>query len=299
MVLLGGAALLFCASLLPWYRIEGRGFVFQFSGWHDLGVLAWILTIDLLAWELLRLSPYAPVTGDRGDRFSAFGGLCVAGVAGIFVLQRLAEGGIGTGWYAGVVLVAALGAASVRLFSDARGPQAVAAALGRAEPPVDDELDGDGGPPPQAGAGPAAGRRLPAPSVPLGLTDDGDGRRPPAAGAPGPTWSRPSRPTPDRGAPGPGTSRAGGPDRRAASSRPAGAGDGGLWSNDRSAPAPRPRRADAPVRRPHPEDAEQVAPGRWRKTLAERQRDQPPLWADRDADGPPPSPGRGGPGRSS
>lgn len=191
MVLLGGSALLLCASLLPWYRIEGRGFVLEFSGWHDLGVLAWILTVDLLAWELLRLSPYAPVEGDRGDRFSACGGLCVSAVGGTFVLQRLADGGLGSGWYAGLVLVLALGAASVQLFADARGPQAVAAALGRTDPPHDE------------------------PGVDV------------------PTW------------------------------------------------------------RPRPEDAD-PAPGRWEKTLAERQRDAPPLWADRDDRGPSPSAGRGG-----
>lgn len=260
MVLIAGSLLLLCASLLPWYRIEGQGFVLEFTGWHDVGVLAWILAIDLLAWELLRLTRFAPVTGDRGDRWSAVGGIVVSSATGLYVLQRLVEGGVGTGWYAGVLIVAALGTASVRLFSDARGPEALTAVLGRGAPPVDEGADE--GPPPQAGAGPATGRRLPAPSAPLGL---GAGEE-----EPGRAWSPRG---PARVRPAPGTSAPA--SRPAPVSRSAPGPAGGLWRTDRATPAPR------PARRPHPEDAE-GPPGGFEKTLAERVRDQPPLWADRD-----------------
>lgn len=317
-VLLGGAALYLCVATFPWYRIEGRGFVIEFSGWHELGVLVGILAIDVVAWELLRLSGYAPVDGARGDRFSALGGLVLGLVGAVFVLVRLSEGSLAYGWVLGAVVIGAIALSAVSLFVDAGGPGALAALVGRG--PV---VDTPGAPPPTVAERPRPGTptaaELREPVLPAhpGWRDSpyATGRSAGATGPVGPAGppaERPSggrsaadRPTVDRppaGGPRPWSVMADPP----AGKRGRGSGADGVVAPapgrpeaDRERPAPavpsapraRPvppwRRPDPappaarPAWRAHPEDAEPPPRG-WPKTAAEKQRDQPPLWSGRD-----------------
>ncbi|MDO9407900.1 MAG: hypothetical protein Q7T67_05740, partial [Patulibacter sp.] len=142
-VLLSGSVLYLLAAMLPWYRIEGRGFVIEFSGLHELGVLVGILAVYVAVWELLRLTGLPPVDGERGDRFSAVGGLALGVVGAIFVLQRLSEGSLAYGWLVGAVLITAVLAASIVLFSVSGGPEALATIAG-----LRDREPDDGPPPP-------------------------------------------------------------------------------------------------------------------------------------------------------
>ncbi|MEV4423571.1 hypothetical protein AB0L40_26920, partial [Patulibacter sp. NPDC049589] len=134
-VLLGGAALLVANSTLPWYRIEVRGFAFELSGWHELGILAWVLAIVLLVWELGRLTSLVELPGDRGDRWSSVAGMSAAFVGLLFVLRRLLDGDLGYAWVSGAVLVAAVGSAAWTLFVGARGLDALSARFGGGAPP--------------------------------------------------------------------------------------------------------------------------------------------------------------------
>lgn len=128
--LLLSAALLPVAATLPWYRFEGDGFVLQLSGWHDLGVVAWILAVDLVVWELLRIAGVVRIDRDRGDRWSAAVGGLVALVGGVFALQRVVDGALGWGWIPGTVLIGGLAWAAARTFLDAGGPATIGLAAG-------------------------------------------------------------------------------------------------------------------------------------------------------------------------
>lgn len=217
--LLAAAVLLPFIGALPWYRFEGQGFVVEYSGWQDLGVVAWILAIDLVAWELLRASGIAPVDRERGDRWSGAVGLLAAAFGGVFALDRAVDGALAWGWIPGTVLLGVLVWAALRVFVDARGPEAVAAAFGSGALPADEER------PPPVGTS----------------ADRATGGSPGAAARSRPPWRRSA-----------------GDERGTAS-----------------------------------EDA-RAATG-WPKTLAERQRDAAPLWADRDDDERSPRrPGRSG-----
>jgi len=297
-VLLGGAALYLVVAFLPWYRIEGLGFVIEFNGWHDLGVVVGILAIDVVAWELLRLAGYAPVDGDRGDRFSAAGGIVLGTVGAIWVLLRASEGSLAFGWLLGALIIGAVLVAASTLFSTARGPEALVALV---RPPATDDAE----PPPAS----PKGRPRPRTPTAAELREPASGARPPEGGWPGSPYATrgpasPAAPVPaggrtrswtgtrggagvagpagPAGAPGtPGTpgvaGAGGGADAPAPPREP---------TDDRGAPAgpsrrPGAARREAPPWRSHPED---VAPsaGSWPKTIAERQRDAPPLWAGRD-----------------
>jgi hypothetical protein len=146
-VLLGCAALLVAVSTLPWYHYSVRGLTFEQSGWHEIGVLAWILAAEVVVWEVVRVARLAPIGGDRGDRYSAVGGMATAFVGLLFVLRRGIDGDLGYAWILGAILIAGLGWASWILFIASAGPAAVDARLGRGPAPEESRPD-DGRPAP-------------------------------------------------------------------------------------------------------------------------------------------------------
>ncbi|MSW51374.1 MAG: hypothetical protein F2817_10875, partial [Actinobacteria bacterium] len=177
--LLGAAVLYLLVAMLPWYRIEGRGFVVEFSGLHELGVLVGILAAYVAIWEIVRLTGVLPLDEDRGDRYSAVGGLTFGATGAVFVLQRLSEGSLAYGWLIGAVLITGVTAASVLLFSVADGPEALATFVGLRDRGDDEE-------PPRT---PTTSAR-PRPRTPTAVELAAPGAdRPSGDGSPGATWT--------------------------------------------------------------------------------------------------------------
>ncbi|WP_026910052.1 hypothetical protein [Patulibacter minatonensis] len=191
-VLLGSAALLFAVSFLPWFHYSSRGVTLEVDGWSGVGVLAWILALEVVVWELVRAARISPVGGDRGDRYSAVGGLATAFVGLLFVLRRAFDGDLGYGWVPGTMLVAALAWASWILFLSSSGPAAIDARLGRGEAPPESRPD-DGRPAPVRPAPAANWRRIDQGAVRGGTATA-------TTGGPAPAWSsgraRPADPAP-------------------------------------------------------------------------------------------------------
>lgn len=124
-LLLGGGILLLINSFLPWYHASLFGVSVNFTGWHQLGTLAWIILIGVLIWEGLRIAGVAPVTGRQADLASAVGALAAVVVGVIFVIQRLSDGGLGIGFWLGIVLLVVVGYGAFQLFQASGGQAAL------------------------------------------------------------------------------------------------------------------------------------------------------------------------------
>lgn len=124
-IFLGAAALLLLNSFLPWYHASFGPVSVSLSGWHQLGTVAWLLLIVLLAWEGARLAGASGIAGGRADLFSAVGALAVVVVGAIFAVQRLTDGDLGFGFFLGVILLAALGYTAYGAFQANGGADAV------------------------------------------------------------------------------------------------------------------------------------------------------------------------------
>ncbi|HXR12478.1 MAG TPA: hypothetical protein VN770_09300 [Gaiellaceae bacterium] len=52
---LGGAILYLVFSFFDWQQVSAGGFTFGVNEWHGIGIVAGLLVIALLAWEVVRL----------------------------------------------------------------------------------------------------------------------------------------------------------------------------------------------------------------------------------------------------
>lgn len=128
-LLLGSGVLLLINSFLPWYHFSAEGFGItvssSWSGWHQIGVLVWLVLIATLIWEGLRIARVAPLQGARADlaTAAAAGLTLVLGV--IYVLVRLFDGNLGIGFWLGVLLFIVFGLATAQQFQAGGGQEAV------------------------------------------------------------------------------------------------------------------------------------------------------------------------------
>jgi hypothetical protein len=109
LVLPGAALLLLISSFLPWYHISMFGVSAGASGWHQIGVVAWLLTIVLVAYEGARLAGVVPLDAAKAD-------LATVGIAAltllfgiIYVIVRLSDGAVGFGLWIGVIAMVGVG----------------------------------------------------------------------------------------------------------------------------------------------------------------------------------------------
>ncbi|MGX6447522.1 hypothetical protein ACVU7I_05560 [Patulibacter sp. S7RM1-6] len=124
-LLLGAALLLLVDSFLPWYHVSVGPFSASASGWHQLGTVAWVLLILLLVWEGARVAGVVPVPERRADLYSAAAAGLVVLFGAIFVIQRLADGSLGVGFFLGLVLLVVLAVAAFQAFQAGGGSAAV------------------------------------------------------------------------------------------------------------------------------------------------------------------------------
>ena len=124
-LLLASGGLLFINSFLPWYHVSFAGFSASQSGWHQLGTLVWIVLLATLVWEGLKIAGVAPVRGKQADLATAAGAGLVVLLGVIFVIIRLSDGGLGIGFWLGIVLLAVFGYAAFQLFQASGGQETV------------------------------------------------------------------------------------------------------------------------------------------------------------------------------
>jgi hypothetical protein len=138
-LLLGSGVLLLINSFLPWYHVSAFGVSASASGWHQIGTLAWIVLIATLIWEGVRLAGAAPVPEKQGDLVTALGAGLVVVLGVIFLIVRLSDGGLGIGFWLGLILLAAFAYGAFQLFQAAGGQAAVQAEVQQrraAQPPA-------------------------------------------------------------------------------------------------------------------------------------------------------------------
>jgi hypothetical protein len=128
-IFLGSAVLLVINSFLPWYHVSAGPFSASLSGWHQIGVVAWLLVIALLVYEGARATNFVPVKGRTADLYSSLIALSAVVVGAIYVLIRLGDGGLGFAVFLGIVLLAGLGYTAVASFRENGGADAVKAEL--------------------------------------------------------------------------------------------------------------------------------------------------------------------------
>lgn len=123
-IALAAAVVLLIDSFLPWYHISiGVIGSVNASGWHGVGVVAWLLTIVLLALEGSRIAGMLPLDDARAElaTLAAAAGVVLFGL--IYVIVRLSDGYLGFGFYIGLValVVLAVGAFGMFRSGDAMG----------------------------------------------------------------------------------------------------------------------------------------------------------------------------------
>jgi uncharacterized membrane protein HdeD (DUF308 family) len=119
----GAALLLLISSFLPWYHVAVFGVSVNQSGWHQIGVVAWIFAILLLAYEGARLAGVVPLDPARADLATVALAALTLLFGVIFLIVRFSDGYIGWGLWVGVVGMIALAAGAVLVFrsGDAMG----------------------------------------------------------------------------------------------------------------------------------------------------------------------------------
>lgn len=184
-LLLGGGILLLINSFLPWYHASVFGVSINFTGWHQLGTLAWIILIAVLIWEGLRLAGVAPVTGRQADLASAVGALAAVIVGVIFVIQRLSDGGLGIGFWLGIVLLVVVGYGAFQLFQASGGQAALRDVQQQAQQQAAERRASQDRPaPPSGGAAPQDPSVPPSAPAPQGPPTTSAPQDPPTAETP-------------------------------------------------------------------------------------------------------------------
>lgn len=107
-VLLGSAVVLLIDSFLPWYHVSFMSVSSSQNGWHQMGTLAWLLVVVLLAVEGARVAGALPLDAAKGALASAAAGALAVLFGLIFVIQRLSDGFLGFGVWIGIVGLIAL-----------------------------------------------------------------------------------------------------------------------------------------------------------------------------------------------
>jgi hypothetical protein len=113
MILLGALVVLLVSSFLPWYHVGipsysiggqkiGGGSI-NANGWHQIGSFAWILVIIALVVEAARSFGALPLDAAKAALASAGIGALAALFVLIYVIVRLSDGGLGFGFWIGVV----------------------------------------------------------------------------------------------------------------------------------------------------------------------------------------------------
>jgi len=108
MILLGAAVVLLIDSFLPWYHASFMGVSVSEGGWHQMGTIAWILVIALLAVEGARVMGALPLDEAKGALASAGVGALAVLFGVIYVIQRLSDGYLGFGFWIGIIGLIAL-----------------------------------------------------------------------------------------------------------------------------------------------------------------------------------------------
>lgn len=118
MVLLGSAIVLLVASFLPWYHIELGIVSASATGWHGVGVVAWLFLLVLIGLEVAALFGALPLDAARANLaiLAAAGATVLFGV--IYVIVRLADGYLGFGFFLGVLGLIGLGVGAFLQFRD-------------------------------------------------------------------------------------------------------------------------------------------------------------------------------------
>lgn len=105
----GAGVVLLIDSFLPWYHFSVGGFGgASASGWHGVGVVAWLFVIALLAVEGTRIAGVLPLEEGRADIATLAGAAGTVLFGLIYVLIRLTDGYLGFGFFIGVIALAAL-----------------------------------------------------------------------------------------------------------------------------------------------------------------------------------------------
>jgi len=126
-ITLVAAIVLLIDSFLPWYHasisVAGYHASASESGWHQIGVVAWLFVIVLLAVEAARLTGMLPLEEAQANLASLAASALVLLFGVIYVIVRLSDGYLGFGFYIGVLGLIALayGAFETYRSSDAAG----------------------------------------------------------------------------------------------------------------------------------------------------------------------------------
>jgi hypothetical protein len=117
-ILLVAALVLLVASFLPWYHVSIFGVSANASGWHEVGTVAWLLTIVLLVVEACRLFGVLPLDSARAELLSLAVAAATLLFGLIYVIQRLSDGHLGFGFFVGVVGLVALALGAFGMYRD-------------------------------------------------------------------------------------------------------------------------------------------------------------------------------------
>lgn len=124
-VMLGSALLLLVVSFLPWYSIDIGLVSVNENGWHQLGVLAWLFAVVIIAVEALVLFGALPLDEDRGALLSLGAAALTLLFGLIYVIQRLSDGYLGFGFFLGLVGLVALGAGTWLRFKESNAQETI------------------------------------------------------------------------------------------------------------------------------------------------------------------------------
>lgn len=115
-LILGAAVVLLVDSFLAWYHVSIGTASANASGWHDIGPVAWVLTIALLVVEGCRIAGVLPLDDARAELLSLALAAAVLLFGLIYVIQRLSDGYLGYGFWIGLVAFIVLGVGAYGVF---------------------------------------------------------------------------------------------------------------------------------------------------------------------------------------
>lgn len=138
-IVLGGAVLLLILSFLDWQQVSLFNITVGVTEWHGIGILAGLLVVALLVWEVLRLMAVQVQLGTLSVGLVSVG---LALLVALFTLITFLDHSVARHWPAWIGLIVALAVAAAAVArARAEGvqmPQPAAAPTGGVVPPSDD-----------------------------------------------------------------------------------------------------------------------------------------------------------------
>lgn len=124
-ILLASAVVLLVASFLPWYSFDFGIVSTSASGWHGVGVIAWLFLLVLLVLEVTRIFGVLPLDDTRAN-LASLGAAAVTLIFGlIFVIIRLSDGHLGFGFFLGLIALVGLGVGGFLQFKESDAQKAL------------------------------------------------------------------------------------------------------------------------------------------------------------------------------